>query len=278
MIIDFHTHVFSPKIIENRDKYALTEPVFQELYANPKAKLVSTDELIRNMDEQEIDISVILNINWQNPDTCKETNDYILESISRYSSRLIGFGMINFNLKEEAIREINRCSKNGIRGIGEIRFSQEMLSNPKIAEPIIHEIIDRKLILLTHSSEPVGHLYPGKGKITPELLYSLIGTYPELKLVCAHWGGGLPFYGLMPEVKKSLRNVYFDSAASPYIYDPEIYIEAANLVGKEKILFGTDYPLLSPKRLLNQIKALNMSSDTQNLILAENARKLLELS
>ena len=51
--------------------------------------------------------------------------------------------------------------------------------------------------------------------------------------MCAHWGGGLPFYALMPEVEDSLSNVYFDSAASPFLYDASVFPTVAGLVGRE---------------------------------------------
>jgi uncharacterized protein len=128
---------------------------------------------------------------------------------------------------------------------------------------------------LTHSSEPIGHSYSGKGNITPEALFPLISGFPELKLVCAHWGGGLPFYALMPEVKISLNNVYFDTAASPFIYSSQIYHQVTQLVGPEKILFGSDYPLIAPKRLLTEIDSLNLAETIKTQILSKNAGVLL---
>ena len=113
--------------------------------------------------------------------------------------------------------------------------------------------------MLTHASEPVGHQYSGKGEATPELLYTLITAFPELKLVCAHWGGGLPFYALMPEVKAALKNVYFDTAISPFLYTPQVYGQVAQLVGADKILFGSDYPLIPQRRFLKEINALDLS-------------------
>jgi len=131
------------------------------------------------------------------------------------------------------------------------------------------------MIVCTHSSEPLGHRYPGKGDITPELLYPFISAFPDLKLVCAHWGGGLPFYSMMPEVGKALQNVYFDCAASPYLYHPQIYNQVSSLVDPGHILFGSDYPLLKPRRLIKEIQALNLSEIIQNQILGINAKTLL---
>ena len=131
------------------------------------------------------------------------------------------------------------------------------------------------LILLTHASEPVGHQYPGKGDITPDKLFPMITKFPNLTLVCAHWGGGLPFYALMPEVKKAVANVFFDTAASPLLYSPEVYNQVIQLVGADKILFGSDYPLLAPSRLLQEIEVLDLPKEINDLILSGNALRLL---
>ena len=96
-----------------------------------------------------------------------------------------------------------------------------------------------------------------------------------MTIVCAHWGGGLPFYALMPEVKRAMKNVFFDTAASPLLYSPEVYNQVIQMVSAEKILFGSDYPLLTQARLLQDIDSANLSGEAKNLILSDNARRLL---
>lgn len=276
MIIDFHTHVFPPQIKKKRNQYIDSDPCFAVLYSPKEAQLATADELIDSMDKEGIDISVIVNIGWTTHELCVETNDYILESIARYPKRLIGFGSVQPNSFDAAIAEIERCAKGGMRGIGEIRPDMQLFDlNDEIMLPIIETLRKHQLILLTHASEPVGHLYPGKGAITPEMLYPFITAFPDLTIVCAHWGGGLPFYALMPEVKKAMKNVFFDTAASPYLYRPEIYQQVIQLVGADKILFGSDYPLLAQGRLLKEINSLDLAPETKSLILGSNARKLL---
>jgi len=144
--------------------------------------------------------------------------------------------------------------------------------------PFIELIRKHNLILLTHTSEPVGHDYPGKGIITPGMLYPFITRYPDLTIVCAHWGGGLPFYALMPEVKRAMNNVLFDTAASPFLYSPQVYNHVIQLIGGDKILFGSDYPLLAQSRVLKEIKSLDLPEETENLILSGNAQRLLGIS
>ena len=277
MIIDFHTHVVPPKIKKNHHKYIDSDPCFAILYSDPKAKLATADELITNMNKEGVDLSVIVNIGWTTHDLCVETNDYILESIARYPDRLIGFCTVQPNSYEASIDEIERCAKGGIRGVGEMRPDVQLfnLIDDEIMAPFIEVIQKHNLILLIHTSEPVGHDYPGKGTITPDILYPFITRFPNLSIVCAHWGGGLPFYALMPEVKGAMSNVFFDTAASPFLYSPQIYNHVIQLVGGDKILFGSDYPLLAPSRVLNEIRSLDLPEETENLLLSGNAQGLL---
>ena len=107
------------------------------------------------------------------------------------------------------------------------------------------------------------------------MLYPFIARFPDLTIVCAHWGGGLPFYVLMPEVKLAMKNVLFDTAASPLLYSSQIYSQVVQLVGADKILFGSDYPLLTPRRLLKEISSLDLPEEAKKLILSGNARRLL---
>ncbi len=277
VIIDFHTHVFPPQIKKNRRKYTDSDSCFAILYSSPDAKLTTADELIASMDEAGIDISVILNIGWTTHELCVETNDYILESITRYPKRLIGFCTVQPQSLTAALDEIERCAKGGIRGIGEMRPDMQLLDlrDEEVMEPFIEAVTRHNLVLLTHASEPVGHEYQGKGGITPDILYPFITSFPNLTLVCAHWGGGLPFYALMPEVKQAMSNVFFDTAASPFLYTPQVYNQVIQLVGADKILFGSDYPLLTQSRLLKEIKSLDLPGETERLILSGNAQRLL---
>ncbi len=277
MIIDFHSHVFPPQIKKNRNRYIDSDPCFAILYSDPKAKLVTADELIASMDRAGVDVSVILNIGWTTHELCVETNDYILESITRYPDRLIGFCSIQPQSFEAALDEIERCAKGGIKGVGELRPDIQLfdLMDDEVMEPFTSMLRKHQLIVLTHASEPVGHIYTGKGAVTPEVLYPFIARHSDLNIVCAHWGGGLPFYTLMPEVKKAMENVYFDTAASPFLYSPQIYEQVVPLVGADRVLFGSDYPLMEQERLIREIQACDLPEEAKKQILAGNAKRLL---
>lgn len=277
MIIDFHTHVFPPRVKADRSRYIERDSCFAALYSSPKAGLATADDLIDSMDREEIDSSVILNVGWATHELCVETNDYILESVARYPKRLVGLCTVAPPYGEAAVAELERCVSGGIRGVGEMRPDEQFPGggHSEVLESLMEVIRQHRLILLIHASEPVGHQYQGKGSATPGVLYPLIKSYPDITLVCAHWGGGLPFYALMPEVKEALKNVYFDSAASPFLYRPGVYTGVISLAGEDKVLFGSDYPLLSQRRLLDEIDSLELPPATRERILSGNALRLL---
>jgi len=278
VIIDCHTHIFPPAVIEQRADFAGRDPCFAGLYANPKAKMITAEKLIASMDEAGIDMSAVLNIGWRSLELCAMTNDYIMESVAKYPNRLIGFCSVPQFSSFESVAEIERCVKSGIKGVGEIRLDIELdLSDEYGKGHFLKVMKNNKLILLVHSSEPVGHEYAGKDLITPAVLETLVSQLPGVSIICAHWGGGLPFYNLMPEVKKTLSRVYYDSAASPFLYSPQVYKEVAALAGADKILFGSDYPVIDQQRVLNQIKALDMSAPDKEMLLYGNATKLFGL-
>jgi hypothetical protein len=277
MIIDFHTHIFPAWLRERRDEYSKCDRSFSQLYSQPKAKIATAEELISSMDEAGIDLSIVLNAGWVSHELCVRTNDYILDSVSRYPTRLIGFCAIQPQVGDAAMAEIERCAKAGARGIGELRSDVQGfdLADKPTMEPIVDAALKHNLIFLTHASEPVGHEYFGKGSITPDILYSFITTFPKLKIVCAHWGGGLPFYALMPEVANALTNVFFDTAATVFLYRPEVFDRVSSIIGSDKILFGTDYPLMHQDRVTAQIRSSSLSEEDKARILGANAQKLL---
>lgn len=279
MIIDFHTHLFPKKVRNNRRSYFRSEPAFKLLYESPKSRLVGAEELLNAMDENQVDKSVVFGFPWVNSDTVKMHNDYIIEMVEKYSDRFIGLGCIH-PASKDAGDEAQRCLETGLRGIGELAFYQSGLDpmELELLVPIMQLCQGRDLPVLIHTNEPIGHTYPGKTPMALAQIYWLIKRFPENTIVLAHWGGGLFFFNLLKkEVKEYLKNIYFDTAASPFLYDPEIYRLAVQLVGSDKILFGSDYPLLPPQRYFKEMEEAGLPDNQRNNICGFNAAKLLKL-
>jgi predicted TIM-barrel fold metal-dependent hydrolase len=97
-------------------------------------------------------------------------------------------------------------------------------------------------------------------------------------IVLAHWGGGVFFFNLLKrEIKDILENVYVDTAASPFLYDPLIYQTAVQIFGADKILFGSDFPLIPPKRYFREMETIGILKNDQKKICGGNAENILRI-
>jgi predicted TIM-barrel fold metal-dependent hydrolase len=279
MIIDFHTHIFPRVVQANREKYFANEPAFQLLYNSPRARLVNAEEMVQAMDEEGVDVSVVFGFPWKNLVSAALHNDYIMEAVARYPDRLKGFCCLD-PCDEMAASEVERCLKGGLCGVGELAFYQSgiVCAIRDSMAPVMAICQEKSLPVLIHTNEPVGHAYPGKTENTLSEIYEFIKQFPMNKIVLAHWGGGIFFYGLLKkEVRETLKNVWIDTAASPFLYDPAIYRHAIDIIGREKILFGSDYPLIKPARYFSELRNTGLTQDEFADICGGNAGELLGL-
>jgi hypothetical protein len=277
MIIDMHIHSFPSAIRNDRQRFFAGEPAFRLLYESPKSQLVGESEIIAMMDNEGVDKSVIFGFPWQNIDTCRLNNDYILEAVVRNPERLLGFCCVDA-LHPEAAAEVERCLKAGLSGVGELAFYTSGIDDRCLSslEPIMALARWFDCPVMLHTNEPVGHQYPGKSPNTLLQIYTLLQRFPENRIILSHWGGGIFFYSLLKkEVRETLTNVWFDTAASPYLYRPEVYAQAMALAGEDKILLGTDFPLLKPGRYFKEMEQAKLSKDQMAGVCGTNAVKVL---
>ena len=277
MIIDIHTHIFPRQIRENRQRYFSSESAFKLLYESPKSTMVSAGETVAAMDEEGVDRSVVFGFPWRNMQVTRETNDYVLESVQRFPEKLIGFCCLD-PTATDAAQEAERCLDGGLSGVGELAFYESGIDTHTLDRltPIMELCQDRNVPVMIHTNEPVGHQYPGKTPNTLAQIYRMVTRFPDNTIILAHWGGGVFFYHLLrKEVNEVLGNAYFDTAASPFLYNPAIYNMAIQIMGAEKILFGTDFPLLRPSRYFKEFKTAGLSESDKKKICGENAKRLL---
>ena len=279
MIIDFHCHILPPDFPARHAELSRADSTFATLFPQPGARMATTEGLLRAMDLAGVDHSVALGFGWTDPRVASEVNDYIIAAVRQSGERLSGFCSVNPAWGETALEEIERCAASGLKGVGELHPDTQGydISDYRTLAPFMDLARSLALPVLIHASEPVGHCYPGKGSTTPDLVYRFIRNFPENTIICAHWGGGLAFYGLMPEIPGELKNVYFDCAASPFLYREEVFPVATRTIGADRILLGTDFPLLRHRRVLEQIERADLAHSDRAAILGGNAAAILGL-
>ena len=278
MFVDAHTHIFPAGIGGLRDELSGRDATFRELYGDPKAKLAVATELSAALDRNATDFAIALGFAWADPELCRWHNEALIDA-ARQDRRIIPFCTVNPAADPATARlELERCAKAGIRGIGELRPESLGLDLAGAAgETLAHCAEELGMVLLFHASEPVGHSYPGKSGGELGALCRFIAAHPRVQMIIAHWGGGLPFYALMPEVRKALSNTWFDTAATSLLYEQDVYRRVIDLIGAGRILFGSDFPLLGPRRQMRAMMAAPLSELEQAQILGDNAAALFGL-
>ncbi|MDA0797122.1 MAG: amidohydrolase family protein [Chloroflexi bacterium] len=276
MIIDFHTHLLPPSFDKRRKEIAAKDRTFAALFTDPQAKMASKDDLLSAMAEDGVDMAVALGYGWTDPGVARESNDYLLEAAAASNGRIIAFCSVDPSWGDPALREVERCVAAGARGIGELHPSTQKtkLATDRGLAGVMALAAKEGLPVVVHGSEPLGHEYPGKGDTHPGQLLAMATRFPDVKIIAGHWGGGLPFYAHMPEVREVLANVYFDSAATPFLYDQGVFSTVASAVGPDHMLFGSDFPLLRPKRVAEMAIA-DLRPAHAAMFLGGNARALL---
>jgi uncharacterized protein len=280
MIIDAHTHIMSPEVASAKASYLRRDGWFDECYRDPKARFASAESLVASMDAAGIERAVITGFAFADTALCAASNDYLIEAVRRFPGRFIGLAAVQPLSGVKAVYELERCLQAGLRGVGELLpDGQKFDPSDKVSlEPLASVLQKYDAPLLIHTSEPVGHSYPGKGRTWPPGILNLAYNFPDLKIIAAHWGGGLPFYELMPEVRLALSNLYYDTAATTYLYDFKVFSAVIAACGVEKILFASDHPLLKQDRLVKRIATeAGLSGEELRLIMGGNAARLFNL-
>lgn len=278
-VVDAHTHLFSPDVITRRDDFVRRDRWFGHLYENPNAKLAAAEDIVSSMDAAGIQMSVVCGFPWEDSGICREQNDFMAETCSLAPDRL-AFTAIVVPNDPGAAQEAERCFNLGAVGIGELNADAQNfdLLDPASVADLMHACRTHEKPVMMHASEPVGHNYPGKGASTPDKLVHWLSTYSEQAVVLAHWGGGLPFYELMPEVHAVTRNVTYDSAATTYLYRQDVFRHVTELAGPQRVLFASDYPVLGQQRLLKRVTRLLGDDPCYDGLIGQNAARVYGLA
>lgn len=250
-IIDCHTHCYPAEVVEDPRSWAMDqgEVHWADLVA-PKSRRsiqgwATSNEMLDAMDAANVERAVLLGWYWTRTANCRWHNEIIADWVHRSPDRFIGFAAIHPGDSAEAvIRQLEYARDLGLSGVGELHTGVQEFNHTSTGwQALADWCSEHNWPVNLHVTEAAGHHHAGN---VPTLLNDLIRmaeNAPQLIMILAHWGGGLPFFEQNPRLKKALKNVYYDTAASPLLYEPGIFRRVIDCVGSKKVLFGSDYPL-----------------------------------
>ncbi len=279
MIIDAHCHLLPPDFSARHGELSSRDATYAALFPDSGGGMADLATLLRDMDAGSVDRAVVMGFGWTDQAVAAWANDYLLAAAATHSDRLTAFVSVNPAWGESALTEARRCFDSGAAGIGELHPDTQGfdITDSDTMAALMGELRARNLPITIHASEPVGHQYPGKGTTTPNRLLTFAEYFPHNRIVFAHLGGGLPFYHAMPEVAASLANVWYDTAALPFLYRPSAIGAAVATAGSDRILFASDYPLMSYRKVKEHVRSAGLDAGQLNAIMGGNAKRLLGL-
>ncbi|HHW17685.1 MAG TPA: amidohydrolase family protein [Firmicutes bacterium] len=272
-MMDCHCHILPREFVTNLEKFSRLDAYFGLLATTKGSRFVTGEDLLRDMAAYHVDRAVVFGFAFRDTGICRDINDYVAGICRENPGKLVGLGVLDPE-SPGALEEAERCLELGLSGFGELfpdghgysLDSSGLLKLAGIAK-------DAGVPLLIHVNEQVGHEYPGKGLQGPREAYKFCVRNPDVKVVFAHLGGGLPFFYYMPEVR-ALENVYYDTAAQPFLYVPGVYRGLKESGALSRVILGTDYPLLSWERYVRDLSKAGLSFDDIDGVISRHGEEV----
>jgi uncharacterized protein len=210
------------------------------------------------------------------------TNEEIAELAHKNSDVAIPFASINPHRGDEGVREARRLIKDyGVKGFKFHPTVQEFFPNDRLAYPLYEVIAEARLPALFHTGQTgVGAGTPGGGGLrlkysNPLTLDDVAADFPDMPIILAH--PSFPWQEEALSVATHKPQVYIDLSGWSPKYFPPILVQYANTLLKDKILFGSDYPVISPEKWVEEFDKLPIKLEVRPKIMKENAARLLQL-
>ena len=209
-------------------------------------------------------------------------NDEVLEAAAANPDVLIPFASIDPHKGKLGVREARRLIAAGVQGFKFHPNTQAFWPNDRAHYPLYEVIAEAGLIALFHTGQTgIGAGMPGGGGVrlkysNPMFVDDVAADFPDLKIILAH--PSFPWQEEALAVATHKPNVYIDLSGWSPKYFPEILVRYTNTLLRHKMLFGSDYPLLTPERWLRDFAELPIRDEVRPLVLRDNAAALLGLS
>jgi uncharacterized protein len=208
-------------------------------------------------------------------------NEAVLEAARANPDVLIPFGSVDPHKGKLAVREAHELIDAGVRGFKFHPNTQAFWPNDRAWYPLYEVITAAGLIALFHSGTTgIGAGMPGGGGVrlkysNPMCIDDVSADFPELDIILAH--PSFPWQDEALAIAVHKPNVYIDLSGWSPKYFPEKLIHYTNTQLKHKMLFGSDFPLITPDRWLHDFEKLQIKDEVRPLVLKENAARLLGL-
>ena len=264
MYIDIHTHAFHPKIAHKavdhlNSFYSIT---------------CSGDGTIANLLERESEAGLekcVVLCAATAPAQVIPANNYAISLQREHPDQVIAFGTVHPGY-DNWESELARIKAAGIRGIKlHPDFHSFWLDDPRLLP--IFEAAQKDFVFEIHIGDRTS---PEKNPSCPYKLASILRQFPGMRVIAAHFGGYRMWsHALEVFSDNRFENLWFDTSSTTPFATPELAHKLLNTFPRERILFGTDWPLYDPVEELQRLQNLGGLKDSEMEVIMSNASALL---
>ena len=260
MFIDIHTHTFHPKIADKVLKQ------LEEHYVISPVGTGTIEDLLPRLKRSGIGRAVVHSAATK-PDQVIPANNWAI-AIQKEHPELISFGTMHPGY-EQWEKELDRLEKAGIRGLKIHPDFQGFSMTDERLGPI-YEAIGKRFVLMLHVGD---RKPPEENPSSPQKVAELIKNFPQLTVIAAHFGGFQHWQYVVEYLAG--KNVYMDTSSSLSMISDEDLQAIFRAHPRERILFGSDYPLFDPEDEIQVLKKRLHLSDAEIEELLSNAEQLV---
>jgi predicted TIM-barrel fold metal-dependent hydrolase len=258
----------------------LSHPMFESLrrWTRADGHLVARDWpvglTLQAMDEGGVSRSLICA--WVGPRGELISNDEVAGFVSEAPDRLVGIGSVDISRPRPAVRELRRCVRElGFKGLRVLPWLWELPPTDRRFYPVLSECCELGIPYCTQVGH-TGPLMPSEvGRPIP-YIDQLAIDFPELVIVCGHIG--YPWTEEMIAVATKHANVYIDTSAYTARRYPAELVAYLKAHGRGKVLFGSNWPMIAPRKALDGLEALGLDEQTREAFLFGNASRVYDLA
>jgi uncharacterized protein len=277
--IDVHTHVEV-----SRDGHDPVPPALRkqtEKYFKGGGGTPTIDDVAAFYREREM-AAVVFTVDWESQSGRPPVpNEEVLEGAAANSDVLIGFASVDPARADAVERARRLIDEQEVHGFKFHPNLQAFFPNDRATYPLYEVIAEAGLPALFHTGHSgIGSGLPGGGGVrlkysNPIYVDDVAADFPEMPIVLAH--PSFPWQDEALSIAMHKPEVYIDlSGWSPKYFPPQL-VRYANTLLKRQVLFGSDYPMITPERWLRDFEQLDLDDEVRPLILKENAARLLDL-
>jgi predicted TIM-barrel fold metal-dependent hydrolase len=247
--------------------------LFRWIKAEPPKEELPVAVTIAAMDQAGISKSLISA--WVAPHKVMISNDEVAGFVAQAPERLIGVGSVDISKPMTAVREIRRCVEElGFKAIRVLPWLWELPPTDRRFYPVYTACCEMKVPFCTQIGH-TGPLMPSEvGR--PIYLDQVALDFPELVIVGGHIG--YPWTDEAIALATKHENIFIDTSAYTAKRYPLALVEYLRSHGRTKVLFGTNYPMITPAKALADLETLGLDEQTKALFLGENARRIFKLA